>query len=69
MKRDRECWFDLQPDPDPEKLVFINEAGTSTKMARCGTPSQRQSTILHPKKLVTSLPPLDINQIKWEVLI
>ena len=34
MKRDREQWFDLQPDLDPEKLVFIDETGTSTKMAR-----------------------------------
>ena len=34
MKRGRECWFDLQPDLDPEKLVFIDETGTSTKMAR-----------------------------------
>ena len=34
MKRVREQWFDLQPELDPEKLVFIDETGTSTKMAR-----------------------------------
>ena len=30
----RRAWFDGQLDPDPEKLVFIDETGTSTKMAR-----------------------------------
>ena len=27
-------WFDAQPDLDPERLVFIDETGASTKMAR-----------------------------------
>jgi transposase len=30
----RHAWFDAQPDLDPERLVFIDETGTSTKMAR-----------------------------------
>jgi transposase len=30
----REAWFELQPDLDPAKLVFLDETGTSTKMAR-----------------------------------
>ncbi len=30
----REAWFEAQPDLDPERLVFIDETGTSTKMAR-----------------------------------
>jgi transposase len=30
----REAWFELQPDLDPTKLVFIDETGASTKMAR-----------------------------------
>ncbi|CAE7467881.1 unnamed protein product, partial [Symbiodinium sp. CCMP2456] len=30
----REAWFEAQPDLDPEKLVFIDETGASTKMAR-----------------------------------
>ena len=34
MKRGRECWSGPQPDPAPGKLVFINETGTSTGMAR-----------------------------------
>jgi transposase len=30
----REAWFDNQLDLDPERLVFIDETGASTKMAR-----------------------------------
>ena len=30
----RQAWFDAQPDLDPENLVFIDETGASTKMAR-----------------------------------
>lgn len=30
----RRAWFDGQPDFDPGKLVFIDETGASTKMAR-----------------------------------
>ena len=30
----RRAWFDSQPDLDPEHLVFIDETGASTKMAR-----------------------------------
>jgi hypothetical protein len=31
----RRCdWFENQPDLDPTKLVFIDESGLSTKMAR-----------------------------------
>ncbi len=33
LKR-RQDWFDGQPDLDPERLVFIDETGLSTKMAR-----------------------------------
>ena len=33
MKR-RQAWFDGQPDRDPARLVFIDETGLSTKMAR-----------------------------------
>ena len=29
-----EAWFDLQPELDPAKLVFIDETGATTKMAR-----------------------------------
>lgn len=30
----RQAWFDAQPDLDPLDLVFIDETGASTKMAR-----------------------------------
>ena len=30
----RQAWFDGQPDLDPERLIFIDETGASTKMAR-----------------------------------
>ncbi|WP_374764483.1 IS630 family transposase [Yunchengibacter salinarum] len=30
----RQAWFDAQPDLDPERLIFIDETGASTKMAR-----------------------------------
>ena len=30
----RLAWFEAQPEFDPEKLVFIDETGASTKMAR-----------------------------------
>lgn len=34
MKAARETWFEAQPDLDPERLVFIDETGLNTKMAR-----------------------------------
>ena len=30
----REAWFDAQQDLDPQRLVFIDETGATTKMAR-----------------------------------
>jgi transposase len=30
----RHAWFEGQPDLDPERLIFIDETGASTKMAR-----------------------------------
>ncbi|HMB77109.1 MAG TPA: IS630 family transposase [Kiloniellaceae bacterium] len=32
--RHRQAWFDAQLDLEPERLVFIDETGASTKMAR-----------------------------------
>ncbi len=32
--RRRQAWFKAQPDLEPERLVFIDETGASTKMAR-----------------------------------
>jgi transposase len=34
VKAARENWFDGQGDLDPERLIFIDESGLSTKMAR-----------------------------------
>ncbi len=34
MKAARKAWFEGQPDLDPCKLIFIDETGASTKMAR-----------------------------------
>jgi transposase len=31
---DRQAWRTTQPDLDPERLVFVDETGASTKMAR-----------------------------------
>lgn len=34
MKSARQAWFDGQTDLHPEKLIFIDETGATTKMAR-----------------------------------
>jgi transposase len=34
VKAARENWFEGQPELDPERLIFIDESGLSTKMAR-----------------------------------
>ena len=34
VPRRRRAWFEAQPDLDPERLVFIDETGASTKMVR-----------------------------------
>jgi len=34
VKARRLAWFEAQPDLDPRRLVFIDETGASTKMAR-----------------------------------
>ncbi len=34
MKAAREAWFANQPDLDPTRLIFIDETGLNTKMAR-----------------------------------
>ncbi len=41
MARRRLAWFNAQPDLDPEKLVFVDETGASTKMARLYGRSKR----------------------------
>jgi transposase len=34
VKARREAWFEAQPDLDPARLVFLDETGATTKMAR-----------------------------------
>jgi hypothetical protein len=34
VKGAREAWFEGQADLNPEKLIFIDETGATTKMAR-----------------------------------
>ena len=34
MRAAREAWFESQPDLDPARLIFIDETGLNTKMAR-----------------------------------
>jgi transposase len=34
VKARREAWFELQPELDPARLVFVDETGATTKMAR-----------------------------------
>ncbi len=34
MKEVREAWFEDQLDLDPDRLVFVDETGVNTKMAR-----------------------------------
>lgn len=34
MRTRRATWFELQPDLDPARLVFLDETGATTKMAR-----------------------------------
>jgi len=34
VKAAREAWRETQPELDPRRLIFIDESGLSTKMAR-----------------------------------
>lgn len=44
----RRAWFKGQPDLDPERLVFIDETGASTKMARLRGRSKRGTRCRSP---------------------
>jgi transposase len=41
VARRRRAWFEFQPDLDPARLVFIDETGATTKMARLRGRSKR----------------------------
>jgi transposase len=34
VKAARQAWFEVQPDLDPDRLVFVDETAANTKMAR-----------------------------------
>jgi transposase len=46
----REAWFEGQPDLDPARLIFIDETGLNTKMARL------RGRCLKGKRLFASIP-------------
>jgi len=46
----RQAWFESQPDLDPERLVFVDETGASTKMSR------RHGRALRGERLRMSVP-------------
>jgi transposase len=41
VKAAREAWFDRQPEFEPQRLIFLDECGTSTRMARLYGRSRR----------------------------
>jgi transposase len=50
VREAREAWFEEQPDLDPERLIFIDETGLNTKMARLRGRCRRG------ERLVASIP-------------
>jgi hypothetical protein len=45
----RQAYFDEQPELDPERLVFTDETGASTKMARIrGRAKRGQRCLSYP---------------------
>jgi transposase len=54
----RETWFEAQPELDPERLIFVDETGLSTRMARrrgrCARGKRLRSGIPHGHWKVTT---------------
>jgi transposase len=48
VKEQRRLWRDSQPDLDPARLVFIDETGASTKMARARGRARRGERCIAP---------------------
>ena len=55
--RGAEAWLSAQPDLDPERLVFIDETGASTKMARLRGRAKRGSAAAHPCRMAIGKQP------------
>ncbi len=58
MKERRRTWFKEQPDLDPEHLVFIDETGATTKMARlrgrCAKGARLRASVPHGHWMTTT---------------
>ena len=58
MAAAREAWFEAQPDLDPARLIFVDETGLSTRMARlrgrCARGKRLRSGIPHGHWKVTT---------------
>jgi transposase len=54
----REAWFEAQPELDPERLIFVDETGLSTRMARlrgrCARGKRLRSGVPHGHWKVTT---------------
>src|SRR3954464_14637292 len=53
----RTAWADNQPKLDPDRLIFIDETGTSTKMARLRGRAPRGERLVGKSRTVTGKPP------------
>jgi hypothetical protein len=49
----REAWFELQPELDPTKLVFLDETGATTKMARLRGATHAARAAPPPSRMAT----------------
>lgn len=58
MAAAREAWFEAQPELDPERLIFVDETGLSTRMARlrgrCARGKRLRSGVPHGHWKVTT---------------
>lgn len=48
MREARQDWFEGQPNLDPDRLVFLDETATNTKMARLRGRSPRGERLRSP---------------------
>ena len=48
VKACREAWFDLQPELDPEKLVFLDETGRRPRWPACADAAPRRASAAGP---------------------
>jgi transposase len=63
VKSAREAWFEGQLDLDPERLIFIDETGATTKMARLFGRAPRGERTLHRR--AAHWRPCSANDSRW----